>query len=36
MVVFKDWKLSSVATETSKYAIKYKYMYEKKKKTLEK
>ena len=30
MVLFKDYKLSSRATETCKYATKYKYMYEKK------
>ena len=30
MVLFKDYKLSSGATETCKYATKYKYMYEKK------
>ena len=30
MVLFKDYKLSSRATETCKYAAKYKYMYEKK------
>ena len=31
MVFFKDYKLSSRATETCKYATKYKYMYIKKK-----
>ena len=32
MVLFKDYKLSSRATETCKYAAKYKYMYKKKEK----
>ena len=32
MVLFKDCKSSLAATETCKYATKYKYMYEKEKK----